>query len=264
MLELEACQKKIELCGRSIRYLEAGEGPPLLLLPSATGRATEYLALLPLLSKNFHLYALDYPGFGQSETLPAVEERGDLPAFVLTFMDALGLKRCHLAGFSMGGWVALSLALTRPERISRLILMATTAGQIPDVPITSPAGLSFEESLDVFYYRPEIKNKLRREKLSDEEKAEVYRSSRAFSRLLRHIPRIPEFYDRLQELQLPCLVIGADQDRAMPLAHQERLHIEIKGARLLVLKETGHAILAERPGEVAEALSHFLQEGVSD
>jgi len=253
-------QKRVFISGRSIRYLEAGRGPSLLLLPSATGRATEYLSLLPLLKQTFHLYALDYPGFGQSETLATVEEEGDLPGFVLAWMGALGLKQCHLAGFSMGGWIALALVLSNPERFSKLVLMATTAGELSGAPITSPDGLSFQESLEVFYHRPETKKRLAQKKLSAAEKEEIYRSSRAFSRLLQHMPAIPNFYDRLGEIKQPCLIIGSDQDRAIPLAHQKRLYEGISGAKLLVLKDTGHALPEERPEVLASAFSEFLSE----
>lgn len=261
MGELNGYQKRVDVCGSSIRYLEGGKGPPVLLLPSAAGRATEYLEIIPLLEKEFHLYAVDYPGFGRSDPLLMVEKQGDLASFVAAWMDAVGLAQCRLVGFSMGGWVALSIVLSRPERISRLALIGTTAGKIPAVPIISPAGLSFQEILNAFYYRPEIKRRLSQQKLTAEEKEEVYRSSRAFARLLRHMPGIPEFYSRLREITLPTLVIGSDQDRAIPLPHQERLHSGISGSKLVVFKETGHAILVERPFELAEEIRSFLREG---
>ena len=187
-----------------------------------------------------------------------VEEQGDLALFVTAWMDVVGLKQCRMVGFSMGGWVALSVVLSKPERVSQLVLIATTAGKIPDAPIISPAGLSFAKILSIFYHQPEIKRRLSQQKLSAEEKKEIYRSSQAFSRLLRHMPVIPEFYSRLQEIRLPTLVIGSEQDRAIPLPHQERLHSGIPGSKLVVFKETGHAILVERPLELAEEIQSFL------
>src|SRR5579872_6625754 len=101
--------RKITVWNAAIRYVEAGAGEPFLLLPSSAGRANEYRDVIPLLSNSFHVYTLDYPGFGQSDSLPSIEGTEDLADFILAWMGAIGLRECHLAGFSMGGWIALRL-----------------------------------------------------------------------------------------------------------------------------------------------------------
>jgi pimeloyl-ACP methyl ester carboxylesterase len=244
--------------GATIRSLEGGEGEPLLLLPSAAGRATEYRELFPILEKRFHLYAIDYPGFGKSDPLSGMKGVDDLAGFVLAWLDAAGLERVHLAGFSMGGWISLSLALSHPERIIKLILIATSGGELPGIPIVSPAGMNFKQILDQFYYRPEVRERLARQKLSLEEKEEVLRSSRALNDLVRSGKVIPEFHEALGKMQIPTLIVGADHDRAIPLPYQERLHAAISRSQLVVFQETGHAIVAERPKELAEEIERFI------
>ncbi|MFQ5589436.1 MAG: alpha/beta fold hydrolase, partial [Nitrospiria bacterium] len=220
-------EKRVDVRGARIRTLESGSGVPLLLLPSASGRAAEYRELIPKLENNFHLYAIDYPGFGQSDDAPEITGLTGLSEFVAAWMDAVGVRQSHVLGFSMGGWIALSLALSHPDRVTRLILVATSAGILPDVPICNPSGMNFMEILDRFYYRPEIKTKLARQKLSAEEKAEIFRSSRAFDRLVQGGEIAPALYPRLSEIRARTLVIGAEQDRAVPLPYQERLHAGI-------------------------------------
>ena len=258
-------EKKINVRGAVIRYSEGGaegdaacEGAPLLLLPSSAGRATEYQEIVPLLEKSFHVYSVDYPGFGQSDPLPSMEGVDDLAAFVLDWLNAVEIQRCHLAGFSMGGWVGLSLALSHPERILKLILIATSGGRLPGVPILNPSGLTYKETLDRFYHRPEIKAKLARQKLTPPEKEEILRSSRALARLVSYQKVIPEFHHRLREIRIPTLIIGADHDRAIPLPFQERLHAEIEKSKLVIFQETGHAVVAERPQELSEEIQKFI------
>jgi pimeloyl-ACP methyl ester carboxylesterase len=253
-------EKRVKIRNGLIRYLEAGEGEPILLLPSAAGRATEYREVIPLLSKSFHVYALDYPGFGKSASLPSIEGTEDLAAFVTDWMDAVGLRRCHLVGFSLGGWIGLLLALCHPERFQTLILVATSGGRLPGVPIVSPSGMNFKEILNRFYHRSEIREKLARRKSTPEEREEILRSSRALARLVERKKVVPELHHRLHEIRIPTLIIGADHDRAIPTVYQEHLHSGILGSKLSIFRESGHAIPSERPIELAEEIINFIME----
>jgi pimeloyl-ACP methyl ester carboxylesterase len=257
-------ERKILVNGALIRYFEGGTGAPLLLLPSAAGRATEYQPLIPLLEQDFHVYSIDYPGFGRSDLLEEINGTEALADFVLHWTEAMGLKRFHLAGFSLGGWVALSLALSNPGRISKLILIATSAGRLPNIPILNPSGMSHKEILDRFYHRPEVKERLARQKLSSAEKEELLRSSRALARLVRYGKLIPQLDHRLGEIKAPTLIVAADRDQAIPVLYQERLHAGIAQSKSVIFNETGHAIVAERPEELAEAIRNFLKNSIED
>lgn len=255
-------EKRVRIREGAIRYLEGGEGEPILLLPSAAGRAAEYREVFPLLSKSSHVYAIDYPGFGQSDFLSSIEGTEDLASFVIDWMDAVGLQRCHLVGFSLGGWISLLLALSHPERFRTLILVATSGGRIPGVPIFSPSGMNFKEILNRFYHRREVREKLARQKSTRGEREEILRSSRALARLVERKKLVPELYQRLHEIRIPTLIISADHDRAIPMIYQERLHSGILGSRLSVFRETGHAVPAERPMELTEEVVKFIAKAI--
>lgn len=253
-------ERNVTIQNGSIRYFEEGEGEPLLLLPSASGRASEYREVIPILSTFFHVYAVDYPGFGRSDSIPSIEGIEDLSGFILDWLDTVGLERCHLVGSSLGGWIALLLALSHPERLRSLILVATSAGRLPGVPIVSPSGMNFKEILQRFYHRPEVREKLARQKTTPAEREEILRSSRALARLIERKKVVPELHDRLHEIRIPTLIIGADQDRAIPPVYQERLHSGILGSILSIFSETGHAVAAERPEELADEIIEFISE----
>lgn len=106
-----------------LRYHEAGEGPPLLLLhgsgPGVTGWRN-YRGNLAVFAEHFRTLVLEFPGFGVSDPTnqhPMVAA----PTAVLRFLDGLGLQQVDVIGNSMGGIVAAQVAVTHPDRIRRLV-----------------------------------------------------------------------------------------------------------------------------------------------
>src|SRR5438067_398232 len=102
----------------------AGEGAPLLLLHGIAGSADEFLSVLPDLGRRYRAIAADAPGHGFSEK--PLAHRYDIAAYVdatLGLMDTLGIDRAPVVAFSGAGTVAISLALTHPERVEELVLV---------------------------------------------------------------------------------------------------------------------------------------------
>src|ERR1700693_1001349 len=193
----------INVNGTKIVSFHGGEGPELILLPSAGGRGKEFLPLFNLLSPRFTLFTLDYPGFGRSEESTGIDGVETLAEFIQSWIETLRLKSFFLAGFSMGGALALQLALNRPAQIRKLSLIATAAGKLAHVKMIKPAGLGMKEILNKFYFRPEIKERIQREKLTAEEKREIHRSSQAFAKMADHGKVFVDISSRLREIQIP-------------------------------------------------------------
>lgn len=248
----------INVNGTKIVSFHGGEGPELVLLPSGGGRGKEFLPLFNLLSSKFAIFTLDYPGFGRSEEAPRVDGIETLGDFIQSWVKTLKLNSFFLAGFSMGGALALQLALKHPSQIKKLSLIATVAGKLPHVKIINPAGLGMKEILNKFYFRPEVKERIRREKLTAEEKREIHRSSQAFARMAAHKMVFIDIYSRLPEIQIPCLVLGAAEDQAIPPPYQEAIFKELPQARLKIYPESGHFVIIEKPEEVAADLTAFF------
>jgi len=125
------------------RALEAGSGEPLLLLHGIGGHAETWARNVVPLSKHFHVYAIDLLWHGFSSK-PLLTDFETIPRFVdhvLDFFDAAGIDRAHVEGESLGGWIAMRLALWHPDRIRKLILN-TTAGWPIDGKPSLPPGLA--------------------------------------------------------------------------------------------------------------------------
>jgi 2-hydroxy-6-oxonona-2,4-dienedioate hydrolase len=114
------------------RIIEAGEGEPLLLLHGTGGHAENYVRNIAPLAQRHRVIAMDFIWHGRSQTsgfdpevLPPLVDQ------VLDVLDTLGIRRAHIEGQSLGGWVAMLFALAHPQRLGRLIL-TTPMGYRPD------------------------------------------------------------------------------------------------------------------------------------
>ena len=108
-----AVQKKVTADGFDIRYEEAGEGPALIVLHGAGG--PRWSPALDLLANDHRVLLLELPGWGDAPNERS-QSLADLAHTVVAAMDALGLERAHVMGTSLGGAVALHVALDHPEQ----------------------------------------------------------------------------------------------------------------------------------------------------
>ena len=113
----------VEVDGLPIRYLTAGEGPPLMLLHGAGDNALDWQWVLPDLGATHRVYAPDLPGSPNSARPAADYSPAFFTRFVAEFLDTLGIERAAFIGNSLGGLIALRLALSEPKRVKALILV---------------------------------------------------------------------------------------------------------------------------------------------
>jgi 2-hydroxy-6-oxonona-2,4-dienedioate hydrolase len=104
------------------RVLQAGSGEPLVLMPGTGGHLEAYARNVAALAEKFHVVAYDYPGHGYTTFSEHDLELPDYLAHLDGLLDALGLDQVHLNGESLGGWIAVKYAASRPERVRRLVL----------------------------------------------------------------------------------------------------------------------------------------------
>jgi 3-oxoadipate enol-lactonase len=114
----------VKLKDGKVFYRSDGKGEPLILL-HALGLSSEmYLQAIPLFAEHFTVYALDLPGFGDSDKPARFYDFSDQAASVLEFIDALGIDKFYIVGSSIGAAVALDIAVKVPDRVKKLVLAA--------------------------------------------------------------------------------------------------------------------------------------------
>jgi pimeloyl-ACP methyl ester carboxylesterase len=237
----------VEADGFRIRYMEAGEGPPLVMLHGAGGFS---LTCGPdLFNRQFRVIAFEMPGFGQSAENTRSRDVPGLARTLAAAADNLDLDRYDLLGISFGGTTALWLALQQPERVRGLVLAAPAAigwaGR--------PGAGSPEEMARRLYAHPE-----RMPPLPAVDPA-VQAKQQALVARLRGPERDPDLETRLRTLPVATLVLFGTLDRVIPPDMGRHYKELIPNCQLVFVYDAGHAIAAERPEAFTDVVSDFLE-----
>ena len=228
--------------------------PPVVFIHGAGGTHQHWLHQVRDLPQT-PTYALDLPGHGRSEG----EGRDTIAAYgdwLVAFLDAAGLKQAMLVGHSMGGAIALDVALRFPARLAGLGLVATGARLR-----VAPA------ILDGLRQRPEATVRLICDAaFGPEASPEMARLGR------RQMGAIPpevihgdflacdafDVLGHLAGIRTPALVLCGTQDSLTPRKYSTYLRDQIPGAMLHLVEGAGHMVMVEQPQKVSQALSTFL------
>jgi pimeloyl-ACP methyl ester carboxylesterase len=134
--------RRVRWSGGSTQAIELGEGPPLLLLHGGLGEALQWGPLLPPLARKYRVMAVDRPGHGLADPFDyrGVDLLAHARRFLGDILDAEGLPNVPIVACSMGGLWAVDFALTHPERVSRLVLVAAPAGITRALPLQMRLG----------------------------------------------------------------------------------------------------------------------------
>src|SRR5436309_4229742 len=117
-----AVAKDITVLGFKLHYLEAGRGAPIVLLHGLGGDGSRWRPNIEPLAKDFHVFALDQIGFGESDKPLANYHTGMLAEFLVDFLKAVGVPKASLVGNSMGASVALYTAAKFPNVVDKIVL----------------------------------------------------------------------------------------------------------------------------------------------
>lgn len=118
--------------GVRLHYAEQGDpaAQPLILLHGYSDSWFSYSGVLTGLARNYHVYALDQRGHGDSDRPATGDAMADLAADVIAFMDVKGIERATIVGHSMGSFVARQVVAAAPERVARLVLVPSTTAPV--------------------------------------------------------------------------------------------------------------------------------------
>ena len=198
---------------------------PLVFLPGAAGRAAFWRPVADRLAHLGPAHLLGYPGFGGLPEDPRIASLDDLFGWMVARLPE---GSSHLIAQSMGGVLAARLALERPERVARLVLVATSGG------------------VDVA-------------RLGAAEWRREYRAA---------LPDVPSWFvddrtnlaNRLADLRAPTLLVWSDSDPISPPSVARFLAARIPGARVATVAGGTHSFASERPDEVAAIIGAHLAE----
>jgi len=197
----------------------------------------------------------DLPGHGRSGG-PPLESVDACAAWVVEFLKEIGLDRFILAGHSMGGAIALQVALGGLKGLEALVLLGTGARLRISPAIFDGIGERFRE------FAPELVGWM-----TSAESSELLREDVASDVLsTRPATFLADFHacngfdvmNRLDAIRVPTLVISGDDDRLTPLKYGEYLAVNIPGAVLKIIHGVGHLAMLEKPNEVNAVITSFV------
>lgn len=245
-------QSFIEVDGCKVNLRRGGSGEPLVFLHGASG-APVILPFMEKLAERFDVLVPEHPGYGLSGEPDWLDNIHDVAYFYLDFLKLLGLRNVTLVGNSMGGWMAMEIAVRDTSRLKAVVLV-------------SPAGISAPgvQPADIFLMPPEelVRNLFFDQRLAQARLAEpvtpeaidiALKNRHTTARLAweprLHDPFLPKW---LHRIDVPVKIVWGREDRILPVKFAEELKRLMPQAQVHVLDDVGHLPHAEKPEQFVE------------
>jgi 2-hydroxy-6-oxonona-2,4-dienedioate hydrolase len=269
-----AVAKDVTVLGFKLHYLEAGRGAPVVLLHGLGGDGSRWAPNIEPLARDFHVFALDQIGFGQSDKPLANYHTGMLAEFLVDFLKAANVGRASLVGNSMGASVALYTAIHFPQAVDKIVLAdgggyraSGRAGEAGRAGGDEAArrrqlqnGVTRDETREFFKILFHNKSFVT-DKMVDDQLAMRLRS--AFT-----ITKIQEAGEKglggvteaeVRSVKAPTMILWGKYDELANPAGADRLEQAIAGSRKVIIDDCGHMPQLEKTAEFNRLVRDFLK-----
>jgi pimeloyl-ACP methyl ester carboxylesterase len=267
-------ERFLDARGSRLRYLVAGEGEPLVLVHGLGGAAANWLALAPLLLPGRRLIVPELPGHGGSSPLPAAPSLSPYADRLGLLLEHEGAAPAAVVGHSLGGAVALRLALRRPESVSALVLAA--AAGISSTARSARYALTVTGILKpgrkIAPHRRRVARSALLKRLvfgrwgaSDPPALPPEVVEALLAGPARHTDTVSaatalvrdDVRPELERISCPVLVLWGARDNQLPVDDAFDYARRLR-APLRVIADCGHLLIVERPAACADAITGFL------
>ena len=266
-----------------LAVIEKGQGRPILLLHGFATSSYTWHAIIPELSKNHRVIAIDLRGFGASDK-PIDDHYSiqDQTEAVQAFIEQENLRDLTVIGHSFGGGITLVMALNaeqqRKSRIRNIVLIDSLAYRQPmpiffkllQIPMVGdlsmtlvPPEIQAGQGLRLAYYD--------QDKITGQDVAEY--ANTLYSPAAKHaltktieqmVPdNIDEIALRYKTIKMPTLIVWCQQDKVVPVVLGLRLHEEMRSSELALFSQCGHMPQEEKPEDTLAAIQAFLKRNAS-
>jgi pimeloyl-ACP methyl ester carboxylesterase len=254
-----------------IHYLEGGKGETVLLVHGIYARKEHWVELARRLVKEYHVIAIDLPGFGENAQLSDDQYLLDhQQANLLSLMQELGLKTVHIGANSMGAYIAALLAKEHPEKVASLSFIGSPLG----VPTPIPSDMDDARAVGVtplvvrshkdFTVRndwlapsiPYVPGPILRTWAADEV-AKADHNTRIWE-IVHTRSEVPSILDIAPLLAMPTLIIWCRADRIFHISGAALLDQTLPASQMTRLENCGHVPMLDRPNAVASRYLDFL------
>ncbi|MEX2454385.1 MAG: alpha/beta fold hydrolase [Rhodospirillaceae bacterium] len=254
----DCMETKIDVRGCEVFLRRGGKGEPLLFLHGAGG-IPGWIPAFQGLADRFDLLVPDHPSFGQSDQPDWLDDMNDLAMFYLDFLDTLDLDGVHLVGQSLGGWLALEIAVRNSARLKSLTLVGSAGIRIKGKPIADIFMMDPDDLTRALFCDPSHAERILGMSLT-EEQIDVQIRNRVSTARLGWQPRLfnPSLRKWLHRITVPVHVVWGDSDRIIDPAYAGEFARVLKGAEVTMIEKAGHLPHIEQAGPFVSAVSGFI------
>lgn len=260
-----------DINGVKLSYEVVGQGPAVVFLHGLGGNAGDWANQASALSSKYRVITRDMRGHGVSGA-PSNPDEYSVPVFaddVFALLDMLGIRKCCLAGHSIGGYIALQFALEHPDKLTALVLVDTSSGQVAMDPEYAKRRQKLNElarfqGMEAAFEYDAANNPLRIERFREHPEArEVIRqkmlrtSVDGYIYSAKAIAQWTPVTSRLAEIKVPTLICCGEKDAGFIEAVRV-LEKGIAGSQLVMVKGAGHSPHEETPAVFNDVLLNFL------
>jgi pimeloyl-ACP methyl ester carboxylesterase len=271
--------KQVDVNGTRVNYVDVGSGDrePVVLVHGLGGQWQNWLENIPRLAQERRVLAMDLPGHGLTPEPDGEISISGYGRFVDSFCEELGVRRAAIVGNSMGGFISAEVAIQFPERVSRLVLVSAAGistadalqqpilllGRVAAAIATNTAArhrrlaarpITRHSSLALVARHPRL--------LAADLAYEGFfkgAGKGGFDEALRACLDY-DFRERLPDVRVPTLIVWGEKDSILPARDANEFERLISDSRKVVMKDTGHIPMAERPQAFNDVLVDFLAE----
>jgi len=262
-------KKEIKIDDHTLVYLEGGKGPSILLLHGYAGSKDNWPSFAAYLTKDYHVVIPDIPGYGESSQIE--KDSYDLSnqmSRLHKFAQAVGLKKFHIAGNSMGGFYAGSYSVRYPDEIISLALfdaggvtsleksVVTKMMEKGENPFVVKDGNDWARFLSLMFVNPPttpypIKKVLLKTALANR----VF-----YAKLGKELgPDFLSLEKDLPNIKAPTLILWGDQDKVLDISSVPVFEKGLKNHKTVIIKDCGHIPMLEKPQETATQYLDFIK-----
>lgn len=259
--------------GLRLHYLDVGEGEPVVFIhgsgPGASGHSNFKQNHPVFAEAGYRVIVPDLPGYGASDKPETVYSLDFFVAALRGLLDALDIQRCVLVGNSLGGAIAIQLALDEPKRVSRLVLMAPGGLMEKEQYYLQMEGI---QKMGAAFASGELNDAAGMRRLlglqlfdpaliSDETVEERVAVVQQQPRCVLSTMQVPNLTERLAELACPILGFWGMNDRFCPVSGAQTMMERCRAIRFVLLSECGHWVMVEHRALFNRTCLDFLAEG---
>lgn len=250
-----------------IHYKVEGDGPVVTLVHGVGANQESWDDVAARMQTRYRIVRMDLAGHGKSGPIQGALSLEDFADDVRRVWDDLGLESTHLAGFSLGGLIVQSLALSDPDRIDQLAILSAVAGRTAEerarvvdrLALLKKGGIAaVTAAAEERWFTPEFRQ--RHPERIAQRMQELLSNDPVSYAAAYTVFATGDLGDRVDGIRHPTLVATGEHDVGSNVRMARMMHAAIAGSELCILSGLRHSVLVEAPQQVAEMLLRFFTQ----